>query len=71
MVEAINAWLNDDNHGQRAQAWVGAHHGPQRAVATLMRRGCSEDRSSVSATTAVDPRASDSSSSHLPRPRAA
>ena len=34
---AINAWLTDDGHGQRAQAWVGSHHGPQRAVATLMR----------------------------------
>jgi glycosyltransferase involved in cell wall biosynthesis len=34
---AINAWLMDDGHGERAKAWVLKHHGPAQAVDTLMR----------------------------------
>ena len=34
---AINEWLMDDGHGERAKAWVAKHHGPTQAVDTLMR----------------------------------
>jgi len=33
----INAWLDDEAQGMRAQAWLKTHHGPDLAVSTLMR----------------------------------
>ena len=35
--EAINAWLEEANQGERAQSWLRKNHGPRRAVAAMQR----------------------------------